>query len=117
MHKGRDLRLHNDAPRMPDCKNRTPTFPLSPVSAFLLANRLQKDIIASMQLTARIEDATHLVLNRPLSLPRGSIVSVDIRESLALAEHENWIAASGALLEASYGSDEPDYSLYGEPLT
>jgi hypothetical protein len=70
-----------------------------------------------MHLTARVEDATHLVLSEPLPMPRGSIVAVDVRESALVAEHADWIAASGALLDAAYGPDEPDYSECGERLS
>ena len=50
-------------------------------------------------------------------MPRGSIVAVDVRESALVAEHADWIVASGALLEAAYGPDEPDYSECGERLS
>lgn len=70
-----------------------------------------------MQLTATVEDATHLVLSEPLRLPRGSMVAVDVLESSLVAERADWTAASGALLEAAYGLDEPDYSECGERLS
>ena len=70
-----------------------------------------------MLTSARVEDATHLVLSDPLPLPRGSIVAVDVRESSLVTEHADWIVASGALLEAAYGPDEPDYSACGERLS
>jgi hypothetical protein len=74
-------------------------------------------IYMHMQTTARVEDPTHLVLSEPLPMPRGSIVAVDVRESALVAEHADWIVASGALLEAAYGPDEPDYSECGERLS
>jgi len=74
-------------------------------------------IYKHMQTTARVEDPTHLVLSEPLPMPRGSIVAVDVRESALVAEHADWIVASGALLEAAYGPDEPDYSECGERLS
>ena len=74
-------------------------------------------IYRHMQTTARVEDPTHLVLSEPLPMPRGSIVAGDVRESALVAEHADWIAASGALLEAAYGPDEPDYSECGERLS
>jgi len=48
---------------------------------------------------------------------RGSIMAVDVHESALVAEHADWIAASGALLEAAYGPNEPDYSECGERLS
>jgi hypothetical protein len=74
-------------------------------------------LFKSMHMTARVEDSTHLVLSEPLPMPRGSIVAVDVRESSMVAEHADWVAASGALLEAAYGPDEPDYSECGERLS
>ena len=68
-------------------------------------------------MTARVEDSTHLVLSEPLPMPRGSIVAVDVRESALVAEHADWGAASGALLEAASGPNEPDYSECGERLS
>ena len=50
-------------------------------------------------------------------MPRGSIVAVDIHESALVAEHANWVAASGALLGAAYGPNEPDYSECGERMS
>lgn len=70
-----------------------------------------------MHMTARVEDPTHLVLSEPLPMPRGSLVAVDVRESALAAEHADWVAASGVLLEAAYGPNEPDYSECGERLS
>lgn len=57
------------------------------------------------------------MLSEPLPMPRGSLVAVDVRESALAAEHADWVAASGVLLEAAYGPNEPDYSECGERLS
>ena len=43
------------------------------------------------------------VFSEPWLMPGGGIVAVDVRESVLVAEHADWIADSGALLEAADG--------------
>ncbi len=68
-----------------------------------------------MKIEAEIKDSTHLVLRRPLALPAGRRVFVEVIEEED-AERGEFLAASAALLERAYDSDEPDYSEAGEPL-
>jgi hypothetical protein len=69
-----------------------------------------------MRIEAEIKDATHLELRQPLTLPPGRRVFVEIVEDDLDTERTEFLAASAALLERAYGSDEPDYSKAGEPL-
>lgn len=69
-----------------------------------------------MRIEAEIKDATHLVLRQPLALPAGRRVVVEVIENEMDAERGEFLAASAALLERAYGSDEPDYSEDGETL-
>ncbi len=69
-----------------------------------------------MRIEAEIKDPTHLVLRQPLALPVGHRVVVEIIDNEMDTERDEFLAASAALLERAYGSDEPDYSEAGEPL-
>jgi|SanBayMetagenome_1026888.scaffolds.fasta_scaffold13726_2 hypothetical protein len=82
-----------------------------------LRRQVGEALVDLMHMTARVEDPTHLVLSEPLLMPRGSIVAVDVHESALVAEHADWVAASGSLLESAYGPNEPDYSECGERLS
>lgn len=70
-----------------------------------------------MRIEAELEDPTHLLLQRPLDMPVGSKVVLELLTPAAAAERDQFLAASAALLERAYGDGEPDYSESGEPLT
>jgi hypothetical protein len=69
-----------------------------------------------MRIEAEISDATHLVLRRPLAMPAGSRVTLELIDAECVTEQEEMLVASAALLERAYGPEEPDYSEAGEPL-
>ena len=69
-----------------------------------------------MRVEAEISDSTHLVLRRPLAMPVGSRVVLEIVDPQSYTEREEMLFASGSLLERAYGTDEPDYSDQGQPL-
>jgi hypothetical protein len=69
-----------------------------------------------MRVEAEISDSTHLVLRRPLAMPVGSRVVLEIVDPEGDTERKEMLLASGALLERAYGADEPDYSDQGQPL-
>jgi len=68
-----------------------------------------------MKVEAEVADPTHLVLMKPLEVPAGSRVWLEI--GAEVPEHEEWLAVSGASLERAYGSEEPDYSRAGVALS
>ena len=60
---------------------------------------------------AKVVDATHLELSKPIAARRGRTVFVSIAESVEKdAERQQWLAAAAASLQAAYGESEPDYS-------
>jgi hypothetical protein len=67
-----------------------------------------------MRINARVTDALHLTLDRPLALAPGSRVTVEVMPPDGEADALTW--ASASLLDRAYGPDEPDYSDAGEPL-
>ncbi len=69
-----------------------------------------------MRVEAEIEDSTHLILQKPLNLPVGSKVVLEVLPPEAALERDGFLAASAALLERAYRENEPDYSDAGEPL-
>ena len=69
-----------------------------------------------MRIEAEISDSTHLVLKRPLAIPAGSRVVLELIDSEGVTERTEMVAASMGLLERAYGPEEPDYSQAGEPL-
>ena len=69
-----------------------------------------------MRIEAEVRDATHLILKKPLGMPAGSRVVLDIFESGHGGENEDWAKLSLTMLERAYGLDEPDYSSAGQPL-
>ena len=61
-------------------------------------------------LEARVLDATHLELTRPISTPSGGKVLVSLTEPGDTDdEHTAWLAASARSLAAAYGESEPEY--------
>jgi hypothetical protein len=60
-----------------------------------------------MQVQATIEDPTHLRLIQPLDMTVGSLVVVEIVETVGNGTFPD---SSAALLDSAYGADEPDYS-------
>lgn len=61
---------------------------------------------------ARVLDATHLELAKPIGAPPGGRVLVSLAETGdAEAERSDWLAASSNSLSGAYGDAEPDYTL------
>ena len=69
-----------------------------------------------MRMEAEVSDATHLVLKKPLGMPAGSRVVLDIFESGDAGENKDWAKLSLSMLERAYGLDEPYYSSAGQAL-
>jgi len=65
---------------------------------------------------AEVKDATHLILKKPLGMPAGSRVVLDIFESGDAGENKDWVKLPLSILERAYGLDEPDYSSAGQAL-
>ena len=65
---------------------------------------------------AEVSDATHLVLKKPLGMPAGSRVVLDIFESGDTGENKDWAKLSLSMLERAYGLDEPYYSGAGQAI-
>jgi hypothetical protein len=62
-------------------------------------------------LEARVVDATHLELSRPIGTRRGRKVFVSVAESGERdLERQEWLAASAERLGAAYSDSEPDYT-------
>lgn len=60
---------------------------------------------------AKVVDATHLELSRPLALSRGDTVLIAVAESADEdAERREWLRGSAQSLQQAYGDAEPDYS-------
>jgi hypothetical protein len=60
---------------------------------------------------ARVVDATHLELARPIGTRRGGKVFVSVAEAGEKdAERQEWLAASSDRLGAAYADSEPDYT-------
>ncbi len=61
---------------------------------------------------AKVLDATHIELSKPIGLARGASVCVLVTEPIDTdPERQAWLGVSMASLEAAYGESEPDYSL------
>jgi hypothetical protein len=61
---------------------------------------------------ARVVDATHLELARPIEAPPGDKLVVSLTESGdADAERTGWLAAAARSLSAAYGDSEPEYGV------
>jgi hypothetical protein len=69
-----------------------------------------------MRMEAEVSDATHLVLKKPLGMPAGSRVVLDIFESGDAGENKDWAKLSLSMLERAYVLDEPDYSGAGQAI-
>ena len=60
---------------------------------------------------AKVMDATHLELARPIASEQGRTVFVALAEPGEQdAERRQWLAASAASLDAAYGESEPEYT-------
>ena len=60
---------------------------------------------------AKVVDATHLELSRPITTRQGVTVLVSVAESGERdAERQEWLSASATGLASAYGDSEPDYS-------
>ena len=60
---------------------------------------------------AKVVDATHLELSRPIATRRGRTVFVSVAESGEKdLERQEWLAVSGDGIRAAYGDSEPDYT-------
>ena len=71
-----------------------------------------------VMIKAKVIDATHLELSRPIAAPEGGTVLV----SVAGSDEENderlqWLAISAEALQSAYGDSEPAYtpSMVREP--
>jgi hypothetical protein len=71
-------------------------------------------------LEAKVVDATHLQLARPINAKRGRTVYISVSETEeGDGDRQQWHAASLQKLQAAYGDAEPDYSaaMVKEPNT
>ena len=60
---------------------------------------------------ARVVDATHLELSKPIAARRGRTVFVSVAESGEKdVERQEWLAASCDRLSAAYSDSEPEYT-------
>ncbi|NLE96135.1 MAG: hypothetical protein GX600_10735 [Dehalococcoidia bacterium] len=60
---------------------------------------------------ARVTDATHLELSKPIPVERGRKVFVAVAESTEqVAERSHWLEGTIAGLHAAYGDTEPEYT-------
>ncbi len=60
---------------------------------------------------AKVVDATHLELSKPIAGPLGRKVLVSVAESSDVdADREQWLALSVEGLRSGYGDSEPEYS-------
>jgi len=60
---------------------------------------------------ARVVDATHLELSRPIGTRCGRTVFVSVVESGERdPERQEWLIASSDRLRSAYGESEPDYT-------
>jgi len=59
---------------------------------------------------ARVIDATHLELSRPLTARQGETVRVVVTREDEDSLRKDWLTTSAASLNAAYGDCEPDYS-------
>jgi hypothetical protein len=60
---------------------------------------------------ARVLDATHLELAKPISSPAGGTVLVSLAEPAdSDTERAAWLAASAQGLDGAYEDSEPEYS-------
>ena len=67
---------------------------------------------------AKVVDATHLQLSRPITVKRGRSVYISMAETEATDDDQQpWLAASASSLQSAYVDSEPDYasSLVKEP--
>ena len=69
-----------------------------------------------MRIEAEVKDSTHLILKKPLGMPAGSRVVLDIFELGDAGENKDWAKLSLSMLERAYGLDEPDYASAGQAL-
>ena len=60
-------------------------------------------------LEAKVVDATHLQLSRPISVKRGRTVYVSVAESDE--DRDAWQVGALTTLQAAYGDAEPAYSV------
>lgn len=59
---------------------------------------------------AKVLDATHLELSRPIALAFGTTVLVSVSESAPNdPERDQWLAMAASSLASAYGDTEPDY--------
>lgn len=61
--------------------------------------------------SAKIIDATHLELSKPIAASYGEAIRVFIAEAdEGDNEHKEWLAISLEGLQSAYGDSEPDYT-------
>ena len=59
---------------------------------------------------ARVLDATHLELSKPIGTGRGQTVLVSLVDAAEESmERQPWLAASAVALQEAYGDAEPSY--------
>lgn len=60
---------------------------------------------------ARVVDATHLELTRPIDTPPGGKVIVSLLDPAREdSERDAWLSVSRSALESAYGDSEPEYT-------
>ena len=60
---------------------------------------------------AKVMDAMHLELSKPISVTRGRTVFVVLAESSDHdSERKQWLEGSAASLRTAYGDSEPEYT-------
>ena len=62
-------------------------------------------------LQAKVLDATHLELSKPISQTKGRDIIISIADAESTDEsREEWLALSGQSLSRAYSSSEPEYT-------
>ena len=70
-----------------------------------------KRVIGMVVVSAKIIDATHLELAKPLAASYGEAVRVFIAEAdEGDNEHKRWLAVSLEGLQSAYGDSDPEYT-------
>jgi hypothetical protein len=68
--------------------------------------------MAMQMIESQVIDATHLELFQPIQiLPHSKIMIAVIASDDVLDEREAWFRFAAAQFQATYGEDEPEYSL------
>ena len=62
-------------------------------------------------LQAKVLDATHLELSKPISQPKGHNIIISVADADSADEsREQWLAISSQSLSRAYSNSEPEYT-------